>query len=400
MKSSLSLIDIASITAVHVPTTIISASFFSDHQFLHLILTLTLQYLVIIYVKYATHIALAMCVSCLFVPRTSSKPDYTLIVSHVRFIIITCVALAIFCSDFPMYKKNSALLGKGMDYGMKLMDIGVGMFVANAGFFSPRTSPKRRIKGILIASTCGLLRYLSKVFMKLNVNDREFGTHLNFFFLLAIHQILAPALHSSHDFLVGVVFCIFHDVFLRLGLCKLIVTTTRETLIMANIEGLSFILPQMGVFLIASGLSRACASTPLDKRRFMKYLSLCIGLMVLYRIDALPSRRIHNMPFCMLCILIPFGIGTALYSLMPYFPLENLDVVSWASRHLFFLLIWGNVLVGSFNSLKKTLFKDVSIHVATAHYVLLLVWLPYVISNSEKYATHLAIAVKRMRGRK
>lgn len=67
-------------------------------------------------------------------------------IDKTRFIIISCVSIAVFAADFPFYHLKRHKLGKSMSDGLKLMDIGVGSFVYNGGFFSTFAKPHKKIK--------------------------------------------------------------------------------------------------------------------------------------------------------------------------------------------------------------------------------------------------------------
>ncbi|WEL39396.1 putative membrane protein [Encephalitozoon hellem] len=265
-------------------------------------------------------------------------------IDRVRVLIMSCVAITIFASDFSFYKGGK--LGKSMSYGLKLMDIGVGSFVYNAGFFSSKATPQRKVENVLSSFFFGILRYLSKVLLKLDVNDAEFGIHLNFFLILGVLNLASLFINTWADFSIGFGMCLLHEVFLKFfGLEKLIYTTKRSNIITANIEGIAFILPQMGMFLMASEISKV-----VFKKKNM-------GIIVLYNLFfvsillgastySTSCRRIHNLYFCMVIMLLHTTQGIVFGMFNMAFNIRDLKMHRFISKYLLFILIWSNLLVG------------------------------------------------------
>lgn len=310
----------------------------------------------------------------------SEKVYVSVAIDRTRVLVIACVAVAIFASDFPFYDGDK--LGKSMGPGLKLMDIGVGSFVYNAGFFSTKASPQRKMKNALLSFFFGMLRSLSKVLFELGVDDAEFGVHLNFFFILGVLNLISLVINTPMNFFIGFAMCAFHELLLNFaGLETLIYSTERSNLLAANIEGIAFILPQMGMFLMASEISRVVFS----KRP--------LGIVVLYdvffaavlsvaRSYSLSCRRVHNLYFCMIIMVLHTTHGIGFEMVSRAFKIKSLQVHRFTSKHLLFVLLWSNILVEA----NKALLGSRSMSDGLSHglcitYLVLVFYVPYTIAR-------------------
>ena len=93
------------------------------------------------------------------------------------------------------------------------MDIGVGSFVYNAGLVSYKMSTKKKLNNALKCFLLGTARLLSILLMKLSVKDEEFGCHLNFFYILAILNLVSIFVKfRENQALIGCSLIFFHPV--------------------------------------------------------------------------------------------------------------------------------------------------------------------------------------------
>lgn len=304
-------------------------------------------------------------------------------IDRTRFLLISCVAIAVFAADFSFY--DSQKLGKSMGYGLKLMDIGVGSFVYNAGFFSVKADSRRKIQNAILAFFLGTLRYLSKVVFKLDVHDAEFGTHMNFFFNLGILNILSMIIDTHFNFIVGFLMCLLHEYFLKFqGLEDLILNNTRSNLITANVEGITFVLPQMGIFLMANGISRVVFSGQ-SARKVVLYNVFFVLVWSLTRIYSLSCRRLHNLCFCMINMALLTTSGIFFQIANKEFKIRPLKLHRFASKHMLFILLWLNILTGINKSFLDLKYKsDYANHITSFAYLTLVFYIPCVIEGKFK----------------
>ncbi|KAM0671868.1 hypothetical protein CWI42_040040 [Ordospora colligata] len=299
-----------------------------------------------------------------------------------RLVIILCVAVAIFAADFPFY--NDPRLGKSMDYGLKLMDIGVGSFVYNAGFFSTLSNSKKKAKNIIISFAFGALRHASKVIFKLGVDDAEFGVHLNFFFLLCILNILSLFINTKNNTIVGLVMCVLHETFLKFfGLEEIIYNNTRSNIFTANLEGIIFILPQMGMFLMASDISKFMLEDGKIKPMLAHNLLFIITLGI-SRIYSVSCRRIHNICFCMTIMILHTTHKIIFAALGRWFKIRSLHFHRFTSRHLLFILIWSNILTGINKLIGSNKAPDIIGHTTCIIYLAFVFYIPSILVSKPK----------------
>ncbi|AFN83622.1 hypothetical protein EROM_090040 [Encephalitozoon romaleae SJ-2008] len=308
------------------------------------------------------------------------EPYASVAIDRVRLLIMGCVAITIFISDFSFYEGSK--LGKSMGNGLKLMDVGVGSFVYNAGFFSTKATPRRKVQNVLSSLFFGILRYLSKKLLDLGVSDTEFGVHLNFFLILGILNLASLFINTQIDFLIGFAMCLLHEILLKFfGLEELIYTTKRLNIITANIEGIAFILPQMGMFLMASGISKA-----LFKKKnpgiIVLYNIFFVTILLGTRMYSMSCRRIHNLYFCMVIMLLHTTQGIACGASNKIFKIRDLKIHRFTSKYLLFILIWSNLLVG----INKLFLNPATMPNYLAHgfciaYLAVVFYLPYIAVN-------------------
>ncbi|KMV65485.1 hypothetical protein M970_090060 [Encephalitozoon cuniculi EcunIII-L] len=309
------------------------------------------------------------------------EPYTSMAIDRTRFLIIGCVVIAIFASDFPFYKEN-AKLGKSMGYGLKLMDIGVGSFVYNAGFFSTRADPQRKMKNALSSFFFGMLRYLSKELLKLDVDDREFGVHLNFFLMLGVLNLASLVINTRANFLLGFGMCLTHELFLKFfGLEKLIYSSARSSIITSNIEGITFLLPQMGMFLMAADISKVVFKKK-NLSIIILYNAFFVAVLSIARVYSTSCRRIHNLYFCMVIMLLHTTHGIVFEVFSRTFKIRNLEMHRFISKYLLFILVWSNMLV-TLNKLLSAS-KDMSrwsSHALCITYLVLVFYVPCAINS-------------------
>lgn len=268
----------------------------------------------------------------------------TITIDRTRFMVICCVSATIFSADFPFY--NSDKLGKSMEYGLKLMDVGVGSFVYNAGFFSVKANTKRKIRNAALALFLGMLRYLTIVYLKGSADAAEFGVHMNFFFNLGILNVLSLLINTRFNFIIGLLMCATHECVLKfMNLEEMINKTTRSNFLTANIEGISFLLPQMGMFLMASDIGRIAFSGR-SSRKIVFYDLLFFFILLLTRLYSSSCRRLHNLCFCMIVMASHTTHGIFYELANRVFRPKPFQLQRFASRHMLFVLLWSSLLVG------------------------------------------------------
>ena len=176
----------------------------------------------------------------------------------------TCTA--ILAVDFVVFPRRHA---KTEQFGVSLMDLGVGAFVFCRGLvdFPPRPSAKLLFSSLPLL-ILGLLRLVSVKSSGYQEHVSEYGVHWNFFFTLSCISLLAwavqqlPSLLPSipRVFLLASLVLCLHQLALSLGLTDYVFSHARNSLLDMNKEGV-FSLPGYAAIYLA-GLSLIHISEP------------------------------------------------------------------------------------------------------------------------------------------
>lgn len=344
MKTSLSEIELIKIAYINALSRLVYAKLFGGSMLAEFIFYAGFQYLAIVFFDFAQYLHVALMIVSLMLWQKNKK-SYIDPIDQVRSVVMGCVAVAIFAADFPFYQSNSEKLGKSMDYGLQLMDIGVGSFVYNAGFFSTKATFQKKIKNIGVSLLFGTLRLISKAVFHMDVRDAEFGKHLNFFYILAILNGFSLFLGKNSSFITGFLMCVVHELLLNFaGLKELVYGTDRSNFILANIEGLCFVLPQMGIFIMASAVAKVMFSNG-PKKKIIFYNAASLLAYGISRAYSLSNRRLHNMCFCMTIFILLTTLGIVSTVLNKDAEKRRAGVQRFVSRNLLFVFIWSNLLV-------------------------------------------------------
>ncbi|KAL6122075.1 hypothetical protein NUSPORA_00923 [Nucleospora cyclopteri] len=167
---------------------------------------------------------------------------------YTRTNIIILVGICIFLADFSIF--DSAKLGKQMYVkALKLMDIGSGCFTCNAGFVFSVCSIRRKLYSIAICLVFGSFRLITVLTKNVDVNEREFGIHLNFFYILAVITLIMM-IKIRYKMILGLILSVIYEIALVTFLEQWILKDYRQNFFWANIEGFCFIIPSLAMTLI------------------------------------------------------------------------------------------------------------------------------------------------------
>lgn len=238
--------------------------------------------------------------------------------------LMLSVTVCILSVDFPIFPRRGA---KTYDFGFSIMDAGVGAFIAFSGAVSPEakhaveSSTDRTIQtklgliGKTLSSSIPLIilsflrLFLVKFFDYREVTE-EYGTHLNFFSVLAavklisclVYCIIGRRIKLNY---VGVALIISYQCFLNyFAMDKVIGNDRRDNFFMANKEGLLSIIGLTGYHLVYTRLHLIIDSAARTHKRYgitqtLKALlrlaaPAIVGLIVMHNFVQPSSRRIGN----------------------------------------------------------------------------------------------------------
>ena len=122
------------------------------------------------------------------------EPTENAIISTFRVYILLFTIIAILAVDFNVFPAH---FGKTHGYGVSVMDIGVGAFVASNALASSdakSTTIQLNIGSIITKSAplliVGIIRWGSTAAINYHVDPTEYGIHWNFFFSLFVVRVI------------------------------------------------------------------------------------------------------------------------------------------------------------------------------------------------------------------
>lgn len=246
-------------------------------------------------------------------------------ITNFRSLINVITAICILAVDFNIFPRRFA---KTETFGYGLMDIGVGMFVVSNSIILKSHSQGNKLQiiwntllGSSVLFLLGLIRYFTISQINYQTHITEYGVHWNFFFTLALTQLLSRAILLSEAlfrkcYLISAFLIIFHQLTLFYGLQDWVLNeTSRNTWMDANKEGLVSLTGYVGLYLAGVAIGNFITS----KRPTVKSELKLIGKLILFTIifycitlylnTVFPaSRRLVNITYVTwvvgVCILI------------------------------------------------------------------------------------------------
>lgn len=340
---SLSILDFLQIITIPHLSTLFYSKLCPKHPILEFLLYSVPQYLVVMFLDKAYLVFISLLVPIIVIPgrfhykyEKSTDP-----IDRSRMLIIFLVMLAIFAADFKGY--DSSKLGKSMDLNFRLMDVGVGSFVYNAGLVSYKAKNSKKMVNFLKCFIFGTARFLSKIFLKIDVREAEFGRHLNFFYDLGFLNLITMFFKPKNPFFTGVFILLMYQGALSLGLDEVILNNRRENIFMANLEGILFLIPQLSIIFMSQSFGRSM----IEKKRLDATKDLMYGLLVFlvsYCFQPI-ARRLHNMPFCSLMFASNAFVAILFDFCNMKFGVCELSITKFGSKNMLNILIIGNLMI-------------------------------------------------------
>ncbi|KAI4789910.1 GPI-anchored wall transfer protein 1, partial [Aureobasidium sp. EXF-8846] len=185
--------------------------------------------------------------------------------------IITCIS--ILAVDFPVFPRRFA---KVENWGVSLMDLGVGSFVFGAGLVyarqqlkeeeddAPKVSLANKMNSAVMHSlpmlALGFLRLWSVKGLKYQEHVTEYGVHWNFFFTLGLLPIFVTILQPvikyipSYNALGFAILLPYEMMFTFTDLGMYMFMAPRDDFISANREGIFSFLGYLAIFIVGQGI--------------------------------------------------------------------------------------------------------------------------------------------------
>lgn len=272
--------------------------------------------------------------------RVSNALEPRGLLSSLLATLMLSVTVCILCVDFPVFPRRGA---KTTDTGFSIMDAGIGAFIAFSGAVSPEakhaveSSTDRTIQtklGLimktlsssipLVALSC-LRLFLIRQFGYREITE-EYGTHLNFFAVLAavkliscfVYCVIGRRIKLNY---VGTVVIVAYQMLLNYYATDNIVNNeSRESFFMANKEGFLSIIGLTGYHLVYTRLPLIIDDASNSHKRYgitqtLKALvrlaaPAIVGLIVMHNFVQPSSRRLSNAAYvCWSALMVIFLLG-------------------------------------------------------------------------------------------
>ena len=287
--------------------------------------------------------------------------------TSLRGITLLSTCIAILAVDFPVFPRR---LAKTEFYGTGLMDFGVGAYILT-GSISRALKAKRNnfIRNNVYLLCIGLCRLVLVYMSNYQNHASEYGLHWNFFFTLAIVDLLSNfnLLWFSNDYnLWGGVILLFLYQFLliKTNLGQNILSNNRDVnrdnLFWLNKEGLSSCIGYFCLSLISQSVVIKYKTKLFEKKQlffFVCFFCFTLNFCIVF-IERI-CRRSANLSFC---LWIWFSAVVLLFLSSFNFQSKLMEKLSKNQLKVF---LFANVCTGlvnfSFITMEANLFESTSI---------------------------------------
>lgn len=262
------------------------------------------------------------------------------LLSSLLATLMLSVTVCILSVDFPIFPRRGA---KTYDFGFSIMDAGVGAFIAFSGAVSPEAKHAvERSTDRTIQTKMGLItKTLSSSIPLIIVSclrlflirysgyrevTEEYGTHMNFFAVLAAVKLISCLIYCVIGRrvklnYVGISLVVMYQLFLNCyAQDHILKRDSRDNFFMANKEGFLSIIGLTGYHLIYTRLLLIIDKASKTHKRYgitqtLKALlrlaaPAIVGLIVMHNFVQPSSRRISNAAYiCWSACMVIFLLG-------------------------------------------------------------------------------------------
>jgi phosphatidylinositol glycan class W len=287
---------------------------------------------------------------------SSSSYSFSSLLSSYRVLLSLLTNISIYGIDCPLFPRFH---GKTEEFGLSLMDIGIGSVAVSMGFTTTNKQGKtQRIVGLM---TIGTVRTLVNHILDYPVHISEYGSHWNFFISLSIltlaQSFLASKSHST-CFVWGITLIIAHQIILMSGAEDFGLRADRHySLIHENREGLLGLPGLIALLAFGRALQPYLFNYSHEKVNRLLFF-LAILLHILYYFSCMitnPSRRLFNITYSISVLAFNIDALLTLVTLSRLCPASSSNLftslLSSHSRHSLIIFLLANLSVGILNFL-------------------------------------------------
>ncbi|XP_054283351.1 uncharacterized protein LOC129000412 [Macrosteles quadrilineatus] len=255
----------------------------------------------------------------------------TVCITYFRTFIFLLTSISILAVDFQIYPRRFA---KAENYGVSLMDLGVGLYVMASGVVSKEKFAIRKFKDNFFESLpllCfGVIRCVIMQQIDYQKHITEYGTHWNFFITLGLVKMMANIilkLFNNHSLICAIVLLMIHEFLLTWSLEQYVMMDLpRDNLIKANREGIVSLLGYLCIYIIGISTKRLIGNVDRKRGQSVK--------------TKLHSMIVFSVVFSMLYLTLKFTEPIIKVSRR----LANTPYILWTTTVCFEYLILGLVL--------------------------------------------------------
>ncbi|GMR35413.1 hypothetical protein PMAYCL1PPCAC_05608, partial [Pristionchus mayeri] len=275
----------------------------------------------------------------------------TTFLTYFRSAIFILVAIAVLGVDFAIFPRRFA---KTETVGHSLMDVGVAAFIAANGLVPPlKTSARReeserrranRRFSSLYSSTLflvglGIVRTAVLSVLGYPYQVSEYGVHWNFFYTLAVVNLVTYLLPSQFTLITATLFAAVHQFALSNGIQEWVLdeSAPRDSFVDANREGIFSLAGYIAIYYYSRAMGRFIAKTALAGLRVRSWAAAVLHMLLLCAIFAAaqlaseaalgpPSRRLVNLPYILAMI------SMECYLLAGCIGVQTISYIIWAAR--------------------------------------------------------------------
>lgn len=315
--------------------------------------------------------------------------DSRIFFDFIRFLTITQTTICIFLCDFSFWTER---FSKNDYFQVGLMDLGVGCFIFNGGIISKKTTTRKIAKSTVILLLLGFVRLFTVLIFNLEVNLKEYGVHWNFYFTLAVvNMLFIPVnMYSTRlmNISIGATILAVYEC-MTPHLTVIIFNENRKGFVLQNKEGLASVIPFLGFFFLLNGISDYLLEKNVNKAILNTARVWLINLIVYFvtRVYSNPSRRLCNLGYISWVMFLDLSVFL-LYMLICNFKpalVGRLDLIKISSQKMLHIFLFSNLLVLAFKKcfeLEKMSFVAGNL-LNISYLALNFVSLPYVLAKRQ-----------------
>ncbi|KAF8363650.1 hpo-20 [Pristionchus pacificus] len=275
----------------------------------------------------------------------------TTFLTYFRSAIFILVAIAVLGVDFAIFPRRFA---KTETVGHSLMDVGVAAFIAANGLVPPLKTSSRKEEGerkrasrrfsLIYSSTLllvglGIVRTIVLSILGYPYQVSEYGIHWNFFYTLAVVNLVTYLLPSQFTLITATIFAAVHQTALSNGVQAWVLdeTAPRDSFLEANREGICSLAGYIAIYYYSRAMGRFIAKTALAGLRVRSWSAAVLHMLLLCGIFAAaqlaaeaalgpPSRRLVNLPYILAMI------SMECYLLAGCIGVQTISYIIWAAR--------------------------------------------------------------------